>query len=552
MQQLPSAQLSAAVLTEDEVKRRFVPFLKDFYRHRYEPLPNTVEVDFDSVGEGGVVADGRVQFRKPDGSLFTCTYEATSRDKMEEVKFTLNLQYFLWDCAAFAAVTAAAAYIVFYNTRFAWLVSLRWPGNLGLLLGMGIIGFLGWYFTMQHWRKYRFIHAIAQFQQYYADDQWIALSEDVFPSPVDPYLLELRSQCTYHGFGLAVVPAEGLVRPLVNPSRLDLYGQDRAMVHWVTRAQWYQSATEGMGTLGKMKPPDALQAAWNKIARPVRHLAVEPLKKMLWSALTKPFAQASSPYTRFMRGRATQKWIFSMALLIISPLIYKVMSVREEESADIETLRNWRSDKDNPEDQPGYLIDGEAIPYNAQPTGVPKQYPVRAEREDETPTIDMSNSNDDEVQTIDLSGNNDAANSRQPTRYEGIEDEPVPQRQSAPSTTKPKPVKPVPLSAAPKKPSAAASSPCGQYSGKQGWVIQESSFKTRSNAEERLALLQRKKIGAEVVSRACLDSGASGYVVLLGGLFSEKNAAQRKLEGYAKTYPAQGLGKAALLLRPLK
>ena len=550
MEQLPSAQLSAAVLTEDDVKRRFVPFLKDFYRHRYEPLPNTVEVDFDSVGEGGVVADGRVQFRKPDGKMFTCTYEATSRDKAEEVKFTLNLQYFVWDCAAFAAVLAAAAYIVFYNARFTWLVALHWPGNIGLLLGMGTIGFLGWYFTMQRWRKYRFIHAIAQFQQYYADDQWIAIAEDVFPSPIDPYLQELRSQCTYQGFGLAVVPAEGNVRPLVSPSRLNLYGKDRAMVDWVTRAQWYRSATEGMGTLTKVRPPDTLQAAWNKIARPVRHLVVEPFKKMVWSALAKPFAQASSPYTRFMRGRATQKWIFSMALLLVSPLMYQVMSVREEDVADLEALKNWRSDGRNPEDQPGYLIDGEAIPYNAEPTGVPKQYPRRADARDETPTIDMSG-DDDEVPTIDLSGGSDdaangqkpTANSQQPTRYEGIEDEPAPAPRPAPVVKKPAPTA---------TPSTQKAAPCEQFSGKSGWVIQENAFSQRGNAEERLGLLQRKKISAEIVARHCLDSGTSGYVVLLGGLFSEKTAAQRKLDGYVKTYPAQGLGKATLLLRPLK
>lgn len=546
MQPLPSALISAAVLTEDDVKQRFVPFLKDFYRHRYEPLPNTVEVDFDSVGEGGIVADGRVQFRKPDGSLFTCTYEATSRDKMAEVKFTLNLQYFLWDCAAFAAVAAAAAYIVFYNTRFAWLVGLHWPGNLGLLLGMGTIGFLGWYFTMQRWRKYRFIHAIAQFQQYYADDQWIALSEDVFPSPVDPYLQELRSQCTYHGFGLAVVPAEGNVRPIVNPSRLDLYGKDRAMVQWVTRAQWYQSATEGMGTLVKVKPPDALQSAWNKIARPVQHLVVEPFKKMLWSALTKPFAQANSPYTRFMRGRATQKWIFSMALLTISPLMYQVMSVRQEDLADIEALRNWRGDERNPEDQPGYIIDGEAIPYNAQPTGVPKQYPVRAEREEEVPTIDLSGSDSDDNDEGSSSGQSTAPNNPPPTRYEGIEDEPEPPKPAA--KPKPKPANPAPASPRTVAPGA---NPCGRFSSKSGWVIQENAFKERSNAEERVGLLKRKKISAEMVARTCLDSGKSGYVVLLGGLFSDKNAAQAKLDDYIKTYPAQGLGKASLLLRQL-
>ena len=91
-------------ITEDDVKQRFIPFLKDFYRNRYEPLPNTLSVNFDNVSEGGVVADGMLQFRKPDGSLFTCTYEATSRDKIGEVKYTLNINYFIWDCAAFGAL----------------------------------------------------------------------------------------------------------------------------------------------------------------------------------------------------------------------------------------------------------------------------------------------------------------------------------------------------------------------------------------------------------------------------------------------------------------
>jgi len=544
MQALPSAHLSAIVLTEDEVKKRFVPFLKDFYRHRYEPLPNTMEVAFDNVSAGGVVADGRMMFRKPDDTFFTCTYEATSRDKIQEVKYTLNIVYFLWDCAAFAAVLTAAAYIVFYNTRFTWLVGLHWAGNIGLLLGLGTIGFFGWYFTMQHWRKYRFIHAIAQFRQYFADEQWIAVSEDVFPSPVDPYLQELRNQCIYNGFGLAIVPTTGNVRPLVNPSRLSIYGKDRAMVHWLTRAQWYQSVSQSVGVLTKVKPPDAMQVMWNKMTRPLRYLVVDPFKKTVWAALSKPFGQTSSAYTRFMSGQVTQKWIFSVAIILVLPLIYEVLSVREEEIADLEALHNWRSER-NPEDQPGYLVDGEAIPYNAEPTGVPKQYPRRVEPPDETPTIDISASNDDsEEQTINLSGDEEAETPKvQPrARYEGIEDEdPPPAKPAAPKAAPKSSAKPV------VKPAPADA--CARFKGKKGWVIQESSFANRNNAEERLDLLQRKKMSAELVARSCLDAGKSGYVLLLGGVFSDENAARRKQSDYAQTYREQGLGKANLLLR---
>ena len=83
-------------------------------------------------------------------------------------------------------------------------------------------------------------------------------------------------------------------------------------------------------------------------------------------------------------------------------------------------------------------------------------------------------------------------------------------------------------------------------------MIQESSFANRANGEERVEVLQRKKISAELVARNCLENGKSGYVVLLGGIFSEKNAAKRKSDDYAKTYRLQGFGRANLLLRPLQ
>jgi hypothetical protein len=367
-------------ITEDDVKQRFIPFLKDFYRNRYEPLPNTLSVNFDNISEGGVVADGMLQFRKPDGSLFTCTYEATSRDKIGEVKYTLNINYFIWDCAAFGALSAALIYVAFFRSEFLWLVKLHGPGNIGLVLGAFLIGFLGWYFTMQRWRKYRFIHAIAQFEAYRADEQWIALAEDVFPSPVDPYRAELREQCVFYGYGLAIVPAEGRVQPLVAPSRIGIYAENRKMVHWVTRAQWYQNTTKGFSPLLNVRTPDKLTAVWNKISRPVQFHVIQPFQQYFWAFITNPLHQNNNAYTRFMSGRVLQKWVFGAAMGLIVLLSYQVMSVREEEVATLEDLQQYII-KQNPEDDPGYIIDGEAIPYNGQPTGVPKQYPEPVEKE---------------------------------------------------------------------------------------------------------------------------------------------------------------------------
>lgn len=511
-------QLNSA-LTEDVVKQRFVPFLKEFYRNRYEPVADSIQVNFDNVGTGSLVADIQMTFRKNDGSPFTCTCEATSRDKAGEVKFSLNLVYFLWDCAAFGAMCTAAAYVYFYATQFKWLFDLHPTGNLGFILGVAMIGFFMWYFTMQGWRKYRYIYAVEQFKRYQADDQWVAIAEDVFPSPNDPYMLELKSQCVYQGFGLAVVPAEGAVRILNAPSRIGIFGKDRKMVDWVTRTQWYQMVSQNVGNVKSLLPPDTVQAYFSKILRPVQYLVVEPFKKYIWAVLSKPFGQTVSVYGRFMSGQQIQKWIFVLSILSIIPLFYKVLTFTSENMADLEALRNWES-KINPEDQPGY------IPYDGEPTGVPKQYPIPKDApRPEIATIDLSGSSDDEeeVPTINLSGDEEP-------------EEPA------------KPAKP----AVKPKTTTQANDPCAGISGKKGWIIQDNAFASKENAAARVKTLQAKGIAGQATPRSCFETGGKGYIVWLGAVRPTENAARETANSLEKTLQRLGLRKGKLLLRALK
>ncbi len=516
-------------LTENFVKQRFVPFLKDFYRNRYEPLPDSIQVNLDNVSEGGLVADGMITFRKSDGSPFVCTYEATSRDKSEEVKYALNLVYFLWDSAAFGAVCAAVAYAIFYRGQLEWLLDLGWTGNLGLILGVFTIGFFGWYFLMQSWRKYRYIYAIEQFKQYVADEQWVALAEDVFPAPHDPYLTELKSQCVYNGFGLALVPAEGLVRVLNAPSRLRVFGKDRKMVGWVTRAQWYKTMSQNMATMTNYRPPHAVREFLNKLVRPIQYYVFQPIKKYTWAIASKPFGQTASVYSRFMSGQTVQKWVFGLSLALIVPMCYEILTFSEVDMADLEKLQNWKGGE-NPEDQRGYVLDAPPIPYDGKPPAIPKQYPVLMDApiDNDIQTIDLSGDSDDDVQTINLSGDDEEE-----------------EADIKPAKPAPKP-KPKPKPATP-----PANDPCARLGNKKGWVIQDNVFSFRENAAARVAAIEAKGISAKSTPRSCFEAGESGYVVWLGNVQATEDAARSTASALEKTLQSVGLKKGKLFLRKM-
>ncbi|MBU6340776.1 MAG: hypothetical protein KGS48_04720, partial [Bacteroidetes bacterium] len=291
----------SAGMNEAQIEERFVRFLRAFYRDRFEPQPNTIETSFDNLGENGIVADGILRFRKNDGTLFTCTFEASSREKAEEVKFTLNRLYFLWDCAAFGMVCATLALLIAYIVRLNWLVQLHGAGIFGFLLGVGMMGFLSWYFLLRDWKKYRYIYAVQQFKQYAADEQWIAIAHDVFPSPLDPYLQELKNQCIYSGFGLAIVSPDAETRVLAAPTRLKLYGEDRRIIHWITRAQWYQQMTGNTGDKIEIPVPNAWKAMINLIRRSFKYYIMDPVQPAIQRILGRPMAQTATVYTRFMK-----------------------------------------------------------------------------------------------------------------------------------------------------------------------------------------------------------------------------------------------------------
>jgi hypothetical protein len=515
------------MITEQDIQKTFFAHLREFYRYRFEYVPGSFEEATNALASGGIIADGMVSFQKPDGERFLCTFEATSTDKADEVKFRQNAIYFLWDCFAFASLFTGIGIAFMYFYKFASLAILGLTGMIGLVFTLFLFGFSFWYFLMPKWRKYRYIYAIEQFKQYFADEQWVVLGYDVFPNHDDQYLNELRTQCTFSGFGLAIIGFQGTVRVICTPSRLGIYGHDRADAHWVTGTTAYDELRNKWQKMATV--PDGLTQLYNQIARPFRFFILDPITNILWRLTGGNVLQSDSEFNRYMKSYTHQKALSLIGLLMIGSLFYKTVRSNQFHT---EVEYNTRSEYEkrrsygytNPEDQPGY-VGQERLPITYG-NGVPKQYPgpkpVAAKPSTTTKNQDGIES-DESVQEIDLT----ALRQEDDTKVPKIE-APIQYAENTKSSTSGKGL----ASTKPIK-TIAVSKPfdwCSTLNGKSGWLIQDNYFLAKDGAELRTKTLKAAGISCFQVQSSCLEKGRNGYYVFIKELFPSENSALDHLQ----------------------
>ena len=107
------------------------------------------------------------------------------------------------------------------------LMQIGWLGSFSLILGVFGVTFLAYQYLFQWIKRYRYIYAVEQFKRYHADEQWIAIGEDVFDEPTDPYLKELKDQCVINGFGLMMIDDNLDTHLLITPSRIEVFGEKK-------------------------------------------------------------------------------------------------------------------------------------------------------------------------------------------------------------------------------------------------------------------------------------------------------------------------------------
>jgi hypothetical protein len=248
-------------ITEDDIKKAVLKFLRGYYKHR--PRSGEIEISSDLRGAGGIVADGFLAFKEEDGRNFIVTFEATDFHHRDELRFTLlkPLQY--WDAVAMGYLSVASLFIIAHVQK--WLALLPhyfWIGVL--LLQVLIAGFaVIWYYLLRKLRRYRYIYAIQQFNEYFADDQWVAYAHEVFPGYDDPYFKELSRQCIFYGFGMVEVDEELRVKLHMAPSIDDPDFQlKRRVVQFFTKNDFTQVVQRRLST----------QDWWDKITAQLQRI----------------------------------------------------------------------------------------------------------------------------------------------------------------------------------------------------------------------------------------------------------------------------------------
>ncbi len=188
----------------------------------------------DMRATGGIIADGCVSFKMENENTFMATFEATSIPTSEEVKYKIQRFLLVWDSLVIAFVLCLLAFAWGHAYQRITMQLLGMWGYLGVMWGMLIIVFLFYYLLFRHLQKYRYIYAVEQFKRYHADEQWIAIGEDVFPNSTDSNFDELKKQCIYNGFGLLMVDMQLNPVLLITPSRVDLFGKRRQILQFLS------------------------------------------------------------------------------------------------------------------------------------------------------------------------------------------------------------------------------------------------------------------------------------------------------------------------------
>ncbi len=216
-------------LTENDIKKAALRFLKSHYRQRQRE--GRAVLSSDMRGAGGIIADGFLSFPQQEGEIFRATLEATSYDSRDEVRFKKRRRLLWWDSTALALLLGAVLLSTAYISGYFSVREIGAALSLAFLAMAITFIFFFFYTVLRPLRRYRYIYAIEQFKQYYADEQWVAIGEDVFPNyHDDAYYLELRDQCIYNGFGLMVIRENKPPLMQVTPSRQDLFQNRRDLI----------------------------------------------------------------------------------------------------------------------------------------------------------------------------------------------------------------------------------------------------------------------------------------------------------------------------------
>ena len=207
-------------ITEPTLKKVGLSYLRAYYKNRNRADGKPTRLVLDYPLENGLQIDGLIEIPLADESgEFSVVFEATSIDKIGEVRYLLYRTLVFWDSMLFFSMTVFVLQLFWKPGIVDFLAQFGWAGvtiaSLALfLLYFGIASKFGAFFS-----RYRQIFALEKFARFKANENWIILADDVPEALTKQEFTELKKQCIDKKAGLVLVDRQRFVNPILTPGR---------------------------------------------------------------------------------------------------------------------------------------------------------------------------------------------------------------------------------------------------------------------------------------------------------------------------------------------
>ena len=479
-------------LTEKIVQKVTLGFLKNYYKYRPRMLKEPTVTSLDMRTQSGIIADGFYSFKNPAGKDFLATFEATSYHTRKEVIYRKQKNVLTWDGIAIACIltTLLFSYGFVYNY---FTVKALGAWTTAAFVGLSILFFtLMFRLIGESFSRYRYIYAIEQFKNYHADEQWIAIAHDVFASPLDKHLKELKNQCVQNGFGLLMIDKKFEPQVLITPAREEIFGGKRKQRQFQAKPSLLSKiqSKELPGVLGKMS--DKLKT----------------VKK-----------EEEENLSRFSRSYAHQMLISGIALTLIGGIF-----VRELADADLivldkdehfQSVNDLTKGSDKPEIK-GNLVDT-AYQNNKEPLGQNQDWWIVANEKQRRQNA-LANNEEYVPSTLSKFNNSDQIDvllTLENGEYLAYD--------------------------------------CERFMNFEGtkYLVEEGSYPDFQQASARMEILANKNLVANILNLACFSKEETDYIVFYNQLFNTEKVATQAMQRFNNSAAQAGLDLYNLRIRPI-
>lgn len=474
--------------SEHNIKKSALRFLKMYYRHR--PRSGETNLKVDQITKDGIIADGLLSFPKGEHSQFVASVEATSFETRDEVKYKMQNQLLNWDSFMWGCSTIAI--LVLFAHYFHWFKFSK--GDWTLTAALAILFTIVFIFYQQVFNrrsKYRYIYALQQFQQYHADEQWVAIGDNVFYGPEDPALEELRKQCVRNGFGLLSVDKELNAHLIISPSREELFGNRRKMLSFM--------GVENIASGGTMK---RAKGWWTVVAKKLG------------------FGERTNSLLRYQQKHFRPMFASVLMLCLIGFVAYEDLKqddyivVKDEEAYDKEIEKITRNNPNDEFDEFDQKID---TPYVApKKRNTPDSYLAIVEK----------------------------------NKREGFVMKRAPLKKKEELTAKGSSSE-IFVESDNKSLTSYDCSRFFNFFGKK-YIVQDSRFSSQVEAERRMNMLRRSGIKANLLSLNCFYDDSNDFAIYIEWLYDEKKEAVDEGMKYRGLLKSEKIEKLELIVIALE